>query len=160
MTDQDFLQGPAQVEICPPNRYARAGARVDRDPAKGDRARARLLSGHAAGAAPPTARSAAAAPGERLPGGQRYTNGQFAPGPLAERAARIRALGHAALDAAGTLRDEIAAGADYVRSGAAALDKAGVYDPEATAAVRGAIAALKTAGDTCAAAMHAWRPAS
>lgn len=162
MTDQDFRHSPEEVENSSPTRYSRAGARVDRDPAPGDAARARFLPGHPRTPGQGATRRPAGAPGERVldpsSGAQRYTNGQFAPGPLAERSARIRALGHAARAAAPTRRDEIAAGADYVRSGGAAADRGGVDDPQIAAALNDAADALWRAGDRITNVLRTWRP--
>lgn len=160
MTDQDFPDGGARLEISPSNRYARAGARVDRDPTPGDPARAKVITGRGAASAPgdraALTRAATATPS----GGQpRQASGRFARYPLRRHGARIRAIGHAAYTAAvGDLRAEIAAAADYVRSAQATAERAGMHDPDCVAAIHAAIRAAMDAGDALTAAMHTWRP--
>lgn len=159
MTEQDFRPEPARLAISAADRYARAGVRVDRDPAPADLARARLLAGQGTTAPPVVAAEPAGVAPSSAAGQPRKPSGRFAHYPLRRHGARIRVLGHADLAAAGDPRGEIAAAADYARSAAATADRAGMRDPAAASAIRDAIRALMAAGDTLTAAMHTWRPA-
>lgn len=159
MTEQDCRPAPARVAISAADRYARAGARVDRDPAPADPARARLLTGKDAVSPPPVA-TEPAGPAPSPTGGQpRQPSGRFAHYPLRRHGERIRELGHTAYAAAATPRGEVAAAVDYVRSAGATADRAGMRDPASAAAIGVAIGALMDAGDALTAAMHTWRPA-
>ena len=172
MTEQDRQDGPVWVEISGADRYARAGARVDQDPAATEPARASFGDGRGDGrgdgppapaaAAPRRPAGSAAAPGQRLPAAagerSRYANGQYAPGPLAGRAERIHRLGHARHNAAQTLRDRLPAAVDYARSAITAADEWGVSAPAAVTDLHRVIADLMRVGDTVTAAMRTWSP--
>jgi hypothetical protein len=142
MTDRQ--SGGVRVEISTDVRYARADTHVDRGTA----------GGAAGGREISAARDTGGATGQ-----PRRANGRFRPYPLADRAARIRALGHDAYAGATSLRDQIAAGADYVRSAAATADRVGLTDPAAARAVHEAVRALMAAGDAQTNALETWRPA-
>ena len=157
MTEQDFPGGPVRVEISPLTHYARAGARVDRDPDPADPAdpaRATFLR----------PRGRATEPGERFTAPDddrlRYGNGQFAPGPLAGRAERVRDAGHAGIAAARTRLDRAAAALDYLRSAVKAGEKAGFTHTPTESAIDRITADLRAAGDRHTDAMRGWRAAS
>lgn len=173
MTEQNCRPEPARLAISAPLRYPRAGARVDRDPAPGDPARARFVTdppesapepgpGHSATPRPePPPRPAGTAPGERLPnaaGQQRYANGRYAPYPLARRALRISDLGHDAVTAAHTRRDRLAAACDYSRSATKTAGEAGMSHAASETDLDRVTADLVAVTDRLVAAMCTWRP--
>lgn len=168
MTEQDFRHEPAGVEISAPSHYARAGARVDHDPAQAGSVRATIAAAQpAAGPGsppPPRALAIATAPGERWTAGpgerQRYGNGRYAPNPLAARADRIHDLGHDGLAAARTRLDRLAAAVDYLRSAVKAGARAGVTHAQTELALDRITADLMAAGDRHVDVLRAWRAAS
>ena len=162
MAEQDFPDRPARLAISPATQYARAGVRDDDSPPVADPAEATFLTGRAGGqvAPAPPSRRRADEPGARLPGERgdrpRYVNGQYAPGPLAERADHVSAVGHARHGAAQNRLDQLAAAVDYLRSAIKAGERAGFKHGPTEIAVDRATADLMAAGDRHTAAMRTW----
>lgn len=156
MTAQDGGQDPLRLEISPPGGYTRGRGHVGADLALVEPGRGGIAGGQDdARPTAGTAQPAAAGPRRRGP----WTAAEADP-PLARRAREIRGDATSARRRASTPRAELAAELDYVRAAAAAADKRGMSDPPSTTAVRDAITALRTAGDTVTAAMLTWRPES
>lgn len=149
MTQQDFRDEPARLEISAPTWYPRAVAPGGGDPAPAEPVRA--IFGRERDAAPDPEPSSSPV---WMP---TPTEGELV-FPLRARGEDLRRRSHRHHANAGTPREELAALNDYVRSAVASADRAGMRDPACAAAVRAAIGAMRAAGDTLTAAMHTWSP--
>jgi hypothetical protein len=144
MTEQDFL---SRVEISGPIGYTRAVGATPTDPVLPEPARATFTEGQPGAQGPAGSARPVWMPETTPPA---Y--------PLRARGADLRRRYRRGHDAADTPLKELAVLTDYVRSCLGSAGRAGMHDPQSATAVRAAIRALLTAGDTLTAAMHTWSP--